>query len=181
MTVTYHVGEEDYLEHQLFIASISDRIKKKRLRAKILWPSLYIIFGLLFARDENIQPAVVFTTLGVLWFFLYPIWEKHHFRRHYQAFIKENYKDRFHKIISVEVTDNFILTSDDGSESKISTAEIEEINEIPSNIFIRFKGGQSLILPKNKISDIESIKTRLKNLALSLNIKYVIDNQWKWK
>ena len=181
MQITYQVGKEDYLEHQLFIASISDRIKKKRLRAKILWPSLYIIFGLLFARDENMLFAVVFISIAALWFFLYPIWEKHHFKKHYQAFINETYKDTFHKIISAEITDNFILTSDDGSESKISTGEIEEINEIPSNIFIRFKGGQSLILPKNKISDIESVKNRLKNLALSLNIKYVVDNQWKWK
>ncbi|MCC4921527.1 hypothetical protein [Flavobacterium chungbukense] len=68
-----------------------------------------------------------------------------------------------------------------GSEIKIATSEIEEINEISSSIFIKLNIGNSLILPKDKIQDIDGIILFLKQLANSLNVKYNSENDWKWK
>ena len=68
-----------------------------------------------------------------------------------------------------------------GSESKVLTTELEEICEIPTTIFVRLKGGQSFILPKDKITDLDNVKARLKELAKHLKIKYDTDENWKWK
>ena len=61
------------------------------------------------------------------------------------------------------------------------TTEIEEICEIPTTIFFRLKGGQSFILPKDKITDLENVKSRIKELADYLKIKYNTDEKWEWK
>ncbi len=81
----------------------------------------------------------------------------------------------------MEIREEYILAKDDGNEGKIMTSEIVEIDEIPSTIFIRLKGGQSFILPKKKIVNIEAVKRTLKELAVRLNIEYDDDEHWEWK
>jgi hypothetical protein len=125
--------------------------------------------------------SIIFFIIGILWFFIYPIWERRHYIKHYKGFIKENYKDRFNRIATLEFNNDFILAKDNGSESKILTTEIDVINEIPSTIFVRLKGGQSFILSKDKIADIANVTSRLKELTEYLKIKYDIDEKWEWK
>jgi hypothetical protein len=181
MTIDYKIDENDFLTHQLFVASKSDRIKKKRQRSRVIVPLIYVAFGVLFFIEDNLPLSIIFFIIGILWFFIYPIWERRHYIKHYKGFIKENYKDRFNRIATLEFNNDFILAKDNGSESKILTTEIDEINEIPSSIFVRLKGGQSFILPKDKIADIANITSRLKELTAYLKIKYDNDEKWEWK
>lgn len=181
MTINYTTDENDFLTHQLFIASKSDRIKKKRQRSKIAGPLIYIAFGLLFLFQEKVQLAIVFFIIALLWFIFYPLWERQHYVNHYKSFIRENYKDRLGRIVTLEFSNEYILARDNGSESKVLTTEIVEICEIPTTIFVRLKGGQSFILPKDKITDLDNLKAKLKELANHLEIIYELDEKWKWK
>lgn len=181
MTINFKIDEKDFLRHQLFIASKSNRIKKKRLRNKILVPLIYFVFGVMCFIEKNYFVMFLFFIFGLLWFLIYPIWEKRHYIKHYECFIKENFKERFDKNLILEFSDDFIVAKDDGSESRVSTKEIEDIVEIPSTIFVRLKGGQSFILPENKIVNIDDVKVRLKELAVYLDIKYNFEENWEWK
>ena len=181
MTIDYKIDENDFLTHQLFVASKSDRIKRKRLRSKIIVPLIYVAFGLLFFFQDKVSLTIIFFIVGLLWFFIYPLWERRHYIKHYKGFIKENYKDRLGRIATLEFSNDYILAKDNGSESKVLTTELEEICEIPTTIFVRLKGGQSFILPKDKITDFDNVKARLKELANHLKIKYATDEKWEWK
>jgi len=182
MTIDYKIDETDFLTYQLYVASKSDRIKKKRLRNKVIVSLIYVVFGLLcYFFEGQISIVIIFFIIGLLWFFIYPLWERRHYVKHYQGFIKENYKDVLGRIATLEFNNEYILTKDNGSESKVSTTELAEINEIPTAIFVRLKSGQSLILPKDKIDNIDDVIIRLKELANYLKIKYSIDDKWEWK
>lgn len=181
MTIDYKIDENDFMTHQLFLASKSERIKKKRRRNKINLPLFYFAVGLLSLFLDKISMTIIFFIIGLLLFLIYPLWERFHYIKHYKGFIKENYKDRIGRIATLEFSNDFILAKDEGSESKISTTELEEICEIPTTIFVRLKGGQSIILPKDKIANFDNVKTRLKELATYLQIKYETDEKWEWK
>lgn len=181
MTLTFKIDENDYLAHQLFLASRSARIKKKRKRSRILLPLIYVTFGLVTFFEDKKVVAFIFIGIGILWFFLYPVWERRRYVNHFRAFIRENFKDQANADVTMEIRDDHILTRSDGNESKIMASEIREIDEIPSTIFIRLNGGQSFILPKDKIVNIEAVKETLKKLAARLNIAYDDDGQWEWK
>lgn len=181
MTIDYTIDENDYLTHQLFVASKSAYIKKKRQRNKIIIPLIYIGLGFLGLLENNISLAIFFFIIGVLWFFIYPLWEKLYYIKNYMSFINENYKDRFGRTATLEFNNEYFLAKDNVSESKVLTTELEEICEIATTIFIRLKGGQSFILPKGKITDLDKVKARLKELADYLKIKYEIDEKWEWK
>lgn len=182
MIINYQLEANDFLQYQLYTASKSERIKKKRLRNKIVIPLIYVVFVAFYLYAKDISGAIIFLILGVLCFFLYSFWERRHYIKHYEGFIKENYKNRFHKIVNIVFGNDFISSKDDsGSEVKIATSEIEEINEISSSIFIKLNIGNSLILPKDKIQNADDLILYLKELTNSLNIKYNIENDWKWK
>lgn len=181
MTIDYNLDENDYLTHQLFVASKSDRIKKRRLRSKGIVPLIYIVIGLVFLFEDKFVLTISFFIFALLWFFIYPLWERQYYVKHYKGFIKDNYKARLGKSLTLDFNNDFILAKDNVSESKVLTTELKEIDEIPSLIFVRLKGGQSFILPKNKIANIDEVRLCLKELATYLQINYNIDEDWKWK
>jgi hypothetical protein len=125
--------------------------------------------------------GILFFVFALLWFFIYPLWERNNYIRHYKNFIKENHKDSFGKSAFLEINKEHIFVKDEFSEAKISTSEIEEIYEIPTTIFIRMKAGKTFILPKDKIAEFKSLKSVLTELANFLKINYVNDENWMWK
>lgn len=181
MKLEYKIDEDDFLTYYLFNASKSDRIRKKRIKNKIFIPIIYISIGIFFYFQLGVTSTFLLIIFGILWFFIYPYWERRHYKNHYQGFIKENLKNRLDSIGTIEITNDYFLGKDNGSESKILTIEIEEIFEIPTLIFVKLKSGQSFLFPKNKISEIDALRTRLKELATYLGINYILDEKWKWK
>jgi hypothetical protein len=181
MLIDYKIDENDFLTYQLFIASRSERIQKKRRRSQLSVPLFYIALGMLFYFYDQSSLTVVFSIIGVLWYFLYPIWEKTHYVKHYKAFVKENYKLNKRENATIEFNNDFIFAKNEGSESKILTKEFEVITEIPTLIFIKLKEGQSIILSKQKIIEIDALTIKLKELAVYLDIKYEIVLDWEWK
>ena len=181
MKIDYKFDENDFLTYQLFVVSKSEFIKRKRKKNNLILSLIFVVFGLLFLIQNKVPLTISFLIIGILWYFIYPLWEKRYYIKYYKGFINENYKDRFGRTATIEFTNDYILGIENGSESKIMTTEIEVINEIPTFIFIMLKGGHSLILAKNKIADSESLKVRLKELANHLQIKYDTDDKWEWE
>lgn len=181
MIVGYEINENDFLTFQLFTASKSASIIKKRRRAQIRVPIIYLIFVVLLLLVDAYVLAGAFAVIAVLWFLFYPRWESRRYLNHYKTFIKEHYKNRSGRNATMEINDDVILTKENGSEGKLLTIELEEIVEIPTVILMRLKGGQAFVLPKDRINNLEELKSRLKELASYLKIKYSVENEWEWK
>jgi hypothetical protein len=181
MTIEYHLDENDLLVHQLFIASQSARIKKKRSISRAIIPIAFVIVGIYYLTNADIVGLVVFVLFALLWYFFYPDWEKGHYSRHYRAFIKENFKNMIGVTTTLELNNDYILAVCNGSESKILTTQLEQIDEIPETIFVKLKTGHSFVFPKDKIENVDLLKDRLKDLATHLNVRYVVHDKWEWK
>ncbi len=183
MTVSYSLDEKDYLTHQLYIASVSDRIKKKRLNNRIYVPVIYFGIGLFLStlNSAGTFSVLVFFFVAVLWFLFYPLWESKRYVKHFEAFVKENYADLIGKTITLELTNDHIMAKGEGSEAKINMKELQEVADIPSNIFIRFPGGQSIIIPKEQIANIDMLTVNLKALAANAGVPYTFHETWEWK
>jgi hypothetical protein len=144
-------------------------------------PVAYGAFAMLFYTQSKYELMAIFFLIAVLWFVIYPSWERKKYVKHYQNFIAENYKNRIGRMTSLTLNNEHFLTKDDGGESKILTTETDEIIEIPNLILIRLKSGQSLIIPKLKIDNIEVVRSYLISLVDVLKINYRIEDDWKWK
>lgn len=183
MTITYSLDEKDYLTHQLYIASVSDRIKKKRWNNRFLVPVLYVVLGLLLStlNSTGTFSMLVFLFVAVVWFLFYPQWESKYYFKHYETFVKENNADLIGETITLELNDDFIFAKSEGNETRISTKKILEVIDIPSNIFIRFPGAHSIIIPKARMSNIDTLTEKLKSTAANIGIPYTFHEAWEWK
>ncbi|MGX5687606.1 YcxB family protein [Arcticibacter tournemirensis] len=95
--------------------------------------------------------------------------------------MKEQFKDYDNRSVSLQIEDEYIYTKDEGSESKTSLTEIQEISEIPSLFLVKIKPAQSLIIAKRNIDNEQDIKLKLQSLAKSLNVPFNNHLDWKWK
>lgn len=110
MKITYQLEQKDFLIHQLYLASQSLSIKKKRIKNKVIPPFIYTVFGVIcYLKTNNIWILIGFLILSILWLMFYPIWERKHYIQHYQNFIHENYQTRFNQIVSLDLGERICI------------------------------------------------------------------------
>ncbi len=169
MTIEYSLTNDDFLEHQLYEASKSKRIKSKRFKVRIINPIIFIIFGMFsYLSDNRLLFPLIMLVFAILWFFLYPIRAKKTHIKHYKNHIKDNYKNRINKLVKLEFNENYIHIYDDTSESKIKTSEIKSLIELKNHFFLKLNIDMSLIIPKKVIENINIFKENISELKIPI-------------
>ncbi len=174
------LDETDYLTYQLYAASKSERIKKNRRLSWIRYTVLWLFFAFLFhlSGEYRIRNILLLTALFFLIFL--PSIIRKSYEEHYLKNVREHYKNLFGAESEVWFDNEFLFDSDPYSFTKIKLTAMEQINEIPSHIFIKLKGGKSMIVPKAQIA-LEKFKQELQAIANRLNIPWNVEPDWKWK
>lgn len=189
MILKYSIGADDFLNFQLFTASESPIVKRRRLKSKLAFAILYIAFGLFFVVDARWIYASTFFALAILWFFFYPLREKRMYERNYKKFILDNYRNRFDKEATMEITNEYIQTKDGVNKGKASLNEVDEFIEMPTAIYIRLKSAQTFMLPYDRIEFVENSEVKsvdemilkLKAISAANGVKYSNNLAWKWR
>ena len=181
MKLEYSLNENDFLQHQLYIASKSDRIKTQRKKSIGAVLLLLVIIGFVFYQANNLFMVYSVLVAVVLALIFHPGSERRRYHKHYRRYIADTFKNRFDVNSTVSITDASIDMSDPGAESKIYLSELDEIVETGSHIFLRLKGGGSIIVPKLRIENKEQLYSELMELAQKLKINYNRELEWKWK
>lgn len=181
MTLHYTLTEDDYLQHQLFIASKTRRIKVRRWQSWIIVVVALIVLTIFFIGTGNTVMAYSVGVFGIFTVVFYPFYLRDHYRRHYQKFISDTYKERFGEYSTIYFNEETLDTSDKTGEAKLNYAMFKEIVETKNHIFIRIKTGGSLIIPKSRVDNIEAVIPALKRLTNRLQINYLEELNWKWK
>jgi len=178
MQITYSLQNEDFLVHQLYIASQSERVKKKRTQSTFIPPVVYILIGMYLAyRYQTFVPLALFGGLGILWYLLYPKYEKMRYRKHYWNFIKDNFQEKVNVAGTIIFESEHVKMFDHATESKTSISEIKYAVNLPNHYLIRFKGSQVLIIPKKEVKS----ETEFFQYFTSKNIEIKDELNWEWK
>lgn len=180
MTVSYTINESDYLTHQLYNASRSERIRKKRNRNRMVVLAIYLILAVFFYIKDKSGLAVTFAALAVGMYFYYPAIERRRYRKHYEAFIREHFKEGVDRNVTLELTQEYLLGQEEDNESKIMTKEIKRISELKEVFLLQLTQGQTLIVPKRDISALDALRDMLKDIANHVNAPYIEELDWKW-
>jgi len=181
MEISYSLSEENYLNHQLFHASESMIIRKRRFRSKYIFPLVYLLLGIFLYAVKSPVLGYIFGGLGIVWFFLYPFYETGAYVKQYKKLIKENFSESINKTVNLTLDDTHLRLVEGVSEAKIDYSEIKQIAEIPHEILIKISNGNTIIIPKNQISNLESVAKKLEEIADKLQIDYLDYSQWRWK
>jgi hypothetical protein len=181
MTLTYTLDQNDFLQHQLFLASKTDRIKKQRRRSWLIISGSMLLLGIMFYQSNNMLLFYYFLALGILSLIFYPLYQKRRYRNHYAKFIADTYKDRFGQNANITFSELAIETNDITGQSKINLSALKNVTETPDYFYPKLKTGEHLVIPKSKIDKVPELRNELRQLCERLGIPFIEDLNWKWK
>jgi len=177
MEFIYKLESIDFLQYQLFTASKSKRIIKKKMYGWLVFTLAASIFALYCYFNNSTALAIYFGVIAAVWGLFYPKYFSWKYYKHYKSFINENYKNRFGKTTTVSFSKDYIIATDDTGEGKIKTREIINVNETSQHLFITFLSGASLIIPKRELTNFNELKNGLIKIGCSINNEL----SWAWK
>lgn len=172
------LDKDDFLRYQLFTASKSKRIKIKRIRTWILVTITFLLAGLIMRQNPDKFYSYYFIAISIITLIFYPLYQRRHYKKHYEKHIKENYANRIGVESELGFEDGFIVSIGDNQEGKIKLTEIQEINEISENLFIKIKTSESVIIP-SRFSEFDKLKKQLINLIEPLGVAWNKQLEWK--
>jgi len=177
MKIEYKIEENDFLDFQLFAASKSERIMKKKKTGWIFLTAGSLTGSIYFYLQQNIAMTVYFAVITIICGLFYPKYFNWRYKKHYKNYIKDNYQKRFGQIENIEITEEYIYSKDKTGEGKIKLTEIDEVSETQNHFLLKVSTGMSLIIPKREIKNIDLLKIKFNEIGLN-----VIDElSWKWK
>lgn len=177
----YIIEKEDCLQQQLFAASKSKLISKTRYKTKVVIPLFYLIIGLGFYMVDQTTSGILFVGIGILWYFIYPLYLRKKYFNYYAKYIDENYTNRFGKVESLAFEEEYIISKTFVGESKMKISEIVEISEISDYYYLKFSIGSTLIIPKNFVNNSIELEHEIKKIAARYNIEHIVNLEWKWR
>ena len=178
MNFQFKLSFDDFLQYQLYTVSQSKRVKKKKMRSWIRIPALLGLLAI-YMSFKNLDYATSYGILAATWALGYPLYFKWLYKRHFSKHIKENYKSKIGETINLSLTENTLISEDDGSEAKIKFKEFADIIELPNNLILRTKKGDALIVPKT-MNDYKLLAPLLIEKASKNNITWLNETLWKW-
>jgi hypothetical protein len=181
MTLTYSLDQNDFLQYQLFTASKSDRIKKKRTKTWLILSGSWLLFSFVFYQRHDTLLFYLFLAYGLITLLFYPYYQRRQYKNHYAKFIADTYKNRFGKTSNITFTETALETNDITGESKINLAQLENLTETANYFYLKMKTGGHIIIPRYKLNNVSEVQEKLKALCTKLSIDFITDLNWKWK
>lgn len=182
MKYRFTLNEEDYLTHQLYLSSNSKKSMGRRKRSWFLTTSIFLGIGIIFHMEGNAFLGNYFFVAALLSLLFFPLYSRWRYKKHFRSHIAEHFSNLFGNPVTVEFLEDYIVTQDESeSESKISTAQVVGLHELPKHFFVTLVSGQSLILPKEGIDQPEELRKDLETLGRKVGLDIIDRNDWKWR
>ena len=120
--------------------------------------------------------AIYFGIVAIFSALFYPRFFKWKYKKHYAAYIKENYAERFGLTETLEINNESLFSKNKTGEGKIHLSEIKKIDETGKHFFLKLSTGVSLLIPKNELTNVNEVRNKFEEFGLKLNNEI----HWKW-
>lgn len=182
MKYTFSLDESDLLTHQLFLVSNSKPAIWRRRKTWLFTTITFMALASLFYQLSNKFLTNYFLRIGIICLIFYPLYSRWKYKRHYTRHIREHLSGSIDKQTTLEFQEDFVFGKDEtNSESKVSYSLVESFNELPQHFLLKLRGGQALIIPKNKISDTEQLRSDILDVTKKMSKELKNYTNWKWR
>ena len=180
LNTKFKLFKEDFLVHDLFLASQSNFGKKSRKRLRyFLFIFLSLFAGLMFYWQLYYQ-GIFYLLFAVCCFVFFPVLQYKRHRRYFSNFAEDKYSELFGEVVEMGLDEAYIYLKVLSSESKISFHDIKEIMEIEDYFIIRLKLGRTILIPKKQLKNFAEIKAFVLLKTNELGVPFREDLNWKW-
>lgn len=181
MKITYTLTKDDILQMQLFMASISEQVRKARRKTHLRVPILYLVLAIVFMICTDWIVGILFIGVAIVWYFAYPAYQAKQYVKYYARHVDENLAKRTESPTEVIFDDEYITATDYSGESKLKINVIERMDEVRDYCFLKLNSGSGIVIPLGQLQNREDLISLLKNMASTHGIAYHTNKEWKWR
>ena len=181
MKIAFVLSEADLLSHQLFAASKSKLVQKRRAKGKLFLLLIYMAVGLFIWDRNGMVTGGIFFLVCLPLYLLYLYMERKQYVTHFKRYVADVYKDRSNTTTTIDIEDKLIHLTDGVNESTIPLSEVEVIYETGTLYSLGLNTGQSIVIPKTNVTPGDNLAPFLKELSERHGIPYQQELNWKWK
>ncbi|CAA0160392.1 YcxB family protein [Tenacibaculum maritimum] len=176
MKLEYILEEKDFIDYHLFSMSENKKAGKMMHITKFILTGFFSFLGVNMYNKNNFEFAIIIGIITILNLIFFNKLYKFKLRKHFTKIVQNSYSKRIGQRETMEFNSEFVITEDKTGEGKTKISEIEKINEIKNNFFIKLSNGSSFIISKKGIKNIDLIKNEWKEL----NIPISENLTWEW-
>ncbi len=176
MKYSYKLEEKDLLAYQVYTASKSERINRKKKAGRIIMTIIALFLVLNFYSASNTMMTIYFSIVAVAVWIFYPRYFKWRYTKLYSNFIVQNYSTKIGEEEIIEINKDHIFIKDNTGEGKFELSEVDSLIEVQEHLYIQLNIGTALVTPKDQVSNYSEVIDKFK----SLNIPIVDETNWKW-
>lgn len=181
MKLQFQLSEEDFLNFQLFMASQSTAVRKRRAKGKFFMLLIYMALGIWIWSSYGTISGGLFFLVCLPLYFLYAWMDRRQFVQHFRKYIQTQLQDQLKNPVTLDMESAQIRMSYNQNESVIPMADIQVIHEIPTLVILLLQGGQSIIIPRPALTGSQADPAYFKQLAEAHQLTYNHQPAWKWK
>ncbi len=183
MTLHYKLERRDFLQHQLFNATKSDLVKQQQKKTWLTYTLIsFALCGAFYYVGQGQRGNYLvfyFFVLGIIFLFFFPSMQKASQIKNYGLYIDEIYKNRYGHEIQICFTSDNIETVDITGEAKLRLTNIQIITEVKDYFFVKMITGETLIIPKTGVADIDALRAQLTKISLYLSVDFTRELTWR--
>ena len=176
MKIKYTLDRQDFVQLQLFNATKSVSIQKKKRRETIYLTLGALLAAAYFFIQDHMAVTIWFLLVAVVTVFFYPKYFKRKYRKHYEKYIDEHYAKRFGEKVELALTNDAIWSKNHIGEGTIYLSEIDRVNETQHHFFLHTSAGPSIIIPKRELDTLDQFRAAF----AKVNIPVIDDKNWSW-
>jgi Ca2+/Na+ antiporter len=181
MTIAFTLSETDLLTHQLFAASKSKGVQKRRAKGKLFLLLIYMAVGLFIWDRNGVVTGGIFFLVCLPLYLLYIYMECKQYVTHFKTYVSEVYTNRGMTTTTIAIDERIITMKDGDNESTVPLSEVEVIYEIGSLYSLGLSTGQSIVIPKSNVTPAENLAPYFREVAGRFGIPYEQELSWRWK
>ena len=153
--------ENDYLQHQLFLASVSPIKVRNRTRSRWINSLLILIFSMIAYYNGNIHLAMYFGITSILFFTIYPVYSRWSQKRQFSKYVKDNFSSSFGKDINFEFRKDEFYSQDETGEGSIKYDDLDIMYETKDYFILLFSEGDSFLIAKETVDNHEFNRNKI--------------------
>lgn len=176
--IKYILEQNDFLQLNLYFFKTDGKLKKITYQTFIAYLLIILILcTFLIWKHEYLLAFFLIIVSAVISIF-HSKQMKRIYLKSFEKSIKQ-YESRFDKEVELKLSDSIFKVISVAGESNFNLSQIETISETNQYFIIKLKI-EALIIPKNKLENINAVKDKFLELSKNLDIKYINNLNWEW-
>lgn len=166
MRVKFRLKEEDIIDLNLYLSSVSGEIQRIKKQNRWVLPAICLPIIVAFATEKLLWvPGAIILAAALLWFVLFPYYSKKRERQNMTRYVRANFSNMFLEDHVMELTDDLIIFESNLKEDRFRVESLVWVGRRIDRIYLLFQTGEGVVIPQLENEEWRALIEKLEKIS----------------